>query len=345
MASMYFASNQRKQHAFDKYYNAMAKSNFKQGRRFRALIQDEADDTAMTDKLASLYSSSLAKGNDYEYDSVDKKMKMKKKVIKPTEETPMPVASAANSWRARRQYRQESTDTDTDTESARGRRSSVEYFMNEPNTAEFMDIKLEETRNPNYKAKEFEKKVRHDVHLYVQENQKDARKDAVNKHRIMNKKEQKEAEKVLSDDILSQVYGKRGRTASMVSNAPDHKKAASATSNIYTTLDDGNADNESDNDDTEIKKERELKKLYPKMRKNITKAIDDFKFTNKSDKVMYYPTKLYNRLKTFSPAIDNAKGEGYFSGDAPKPVNGQVSKDIYDKYKAELKGWINGVFI
>jgi hypothetical protein len=93
---MYFASNQRKQHAFDKYFNAMARSNFKQGRKLRALIKNEADDAAMTDKLASIYASSLAKGNDYEYDSVSSKLK--KKVSAPVEETPMPVAKAKRAY-------------------------------------------------------------------------------------------------------------------------------------------------------------------------------------------------------------------------------------------------------
>lgn len=341
---MYFASNQRKQHAFDKYFNAMAKSNFKQGRRLRALIRSEADDAAMTDKLASIYASSLAKGNDYEYDSVSSKLK--KKVSAPVEESPMPVAKAATVRPTRRQYRQENTDTPT-----RGRRSSVEYFMNAPSTSQFVDVKLEETRNPDYKAKDFEKKVRHDVYLFVEKSQKEARKDKVNEHRVMSKKERKEAEKVLSDNILSHIYGKRDRTPSMVSNAPDQKKAANVNNNIYTALGDddvatGNADNASDTDDADIEKERVLKALYPKIRKNVKKSIDGFKFVNKSDNVMYYQTKLYDHLKTkFGPAINKAKGDGYFSDDAPKPVSGQVSKDVYNKYKAELKGWIDGVFI
>jgi len=342
--TMYFASNQRKQHAFDKYFNAMARSNFKQGRKLRALIKNEADDAAMTDKLASIYASSLAKGNDYEYDSVSSKLK--KKVSAPVEETPMPVAKAATVRPTRRQYRQENTDTLT-----HGRRSSIEYFMNDPSTSEFVDVKLEETRNPKYKAKDFEKKVRHDVYLFIEKSQKEARKDKVNEHRIMSKKERKEAEKVLFDDILSQLYGKRERTPSMVSNARDQNKSASVNNNIYTALADddiatGNADNASDTDDPEIKKERELKMLFPKMSKNIKKDIDGFKFVNKSDNVMYYQTKLYDVIKTkWTPAINKTKGEGYFSDNAPKPANGQVSKDVYNKYKAELKGWADGVFI
>jgi hypothetical protein len=338
---MYFASNQRKQHAFDKYFNAMARSNFKQGRKLRALIKNEVDDAAMTDKLASIYASSLAKGNDYEYDSVSSKLK--KKVSAPVEETPMPVAKAATVRPTRRQYRQENTDTPTC-----GRRSSVEYFMNDPSTSNFMNVKLEETRNPKYKAKDFEKKVRHDVYLFVEKSQKEARKDKVNEHRIMSKKEHNEAEKVLSDDILSQLYGKRERTPSMVSNARDQKKSASVANNIFTELDTdiatGNAnDADEADDDPEIKKERELKKMNKVMRKNVSQYIDKFTSPNK---IKYSRKDLKDGIKReFKQQVDIRKGEGYFDDNVPKFGRGGVAKNNYKAYKKELKGWLDGVFI
>jgi len=112
---MYFAANQQKQKAFDQYYNAMATSNFKQGRKLRALINQEADDAALTEKLASLYASSTAKSHEYDYDTVSKKLRGR--VKKPAEGKTMKA----------RMYVHESTDsqqTPTPT-----RRASIDEFL------------------------------------------------------------------------------------------------------------------------------------------------------------------------------------------------------------------------
>jgi hypothetical protein len=59
--STYFSDNQSKQKSFDRYYDKMARRDFIQGRKLRALIAQEAADESMTDKLAQLYMSSVGK--------------------------------------------------------------------------------------------------------------------------------------------------------------------------------------------------------------------------------------------------------------------------------------------
>jgi len=71
----YFSDNQSKQTAYDRYYNAVARSGFKQGRKLQALIKQEAADDAQTDQLASMCSKATYKAREYEYDAVSKKLK------------------------------------------------------------------------------------------------------------------------------------------------------------------------------------------------------------------------------------------------------------------------------
>ncbi|GMF11704.1 unnamed protein product [Phytophthora lilii] len=70
----FFSDNQTKQKAFDRYYNAMAKSDFVQGKKLKALIQRETLDDASTDSLANLFQQVMGKNREYEYDQITKKL-------------------------------------------------------------------------------------------------------------------------------------------------------------------------------------------------------------------------------------------------------------------------------
>ncbi|GMF39705.1 unnamed protein product [Phytophthora lilii] len=72
--SGFFTDNQTKQKAYDRYYNAMAKSDFVQGKKLKALIQNESLDHASADSLANLFQQVMAKNRDYEYDQITKKL-------------------------------------------------------------------------------------------------------------------------------------------------------------------------------------------------------------------------------------------------------------------------------
>ena len=73
--SLYFADNQSKQAAFDRTYNARARSDYAQGRKLQALIKKENIDDALTDQLASLYANTLRKAGEYEYDRISRALK------------------------------------------------------------------------------------------------------------------------------------------------------------------------------------------------------------------------------------------------------------------------------
>ncbi|KAL7679591.1 hypothetical protein Plhal304r1_c076g0163041 [Plasmopara halstedii] len=70
----FFSDNQTKQKAFDRYYNAMAKSDFVQGKKLKAIILKENLDDASTDSLANLFQQVMGKNREYEYDQITKKL-------------------------------------------------------------------------------------------------------------------------------------------------------------------------------------------------------------------------------------------------------------------------------
>ncbi|DBA00247.1 TPA: hypothetical protein N0F65_007891 [Lagenidium giganteum] len=69
-----FTDNQTKQKAYDRYYNAMAKSDFVQGAK---LIQQQALDDASSDSLANLFQQIMSKSRDYVYDRITSKLTKK----------------------------------------------------------------------------------------------------------------------------------------------------------------------------------------------------------------------------------------------------------------------------
>ncbi|DAZ99533.1 TPA: hypothetical protein N0F65_005405 [Lagenidium giganteum] len=63
-----------KQKAYDRYYNEMAKSDFVQGQKRKALIQKVSLDEASTASLANLFAQVMGKNREYEYDEITKKL-------------------------------------------------------------------------------------------------------------------------------------------------------------------------------------------------------------------------------------------------------------------------------
>ncbi|DAZ94080.1 TPA: hypothetical protein N0F65_004192 [Lagenidium giganteum] len=73
----FFTDNQTKQKAYDRYYNAMAKSDFVQGAKLKAMIQQQALDDASSDSLANLFQQVMSKSRDYDYDQITSKLTKK----------------------------------------------------------------------------------------------------------------------------------------------------------------------------------------------------------------------------------------------------------------------------
>lgn len=107
--SLYFADNQSKQAAFDRTYNARARSDYAQGRKLQALIKKENIDDALTDQLASLYANTLRKAGEYEYDRISRALKKSAPEILVKGEAP------AKSGRTR-VYKETEMQTETTTE-------------------------------------------------------------------------------------------------------------------------------------------------------------------------------------------------------------------------------------
>lgn len=112
MTTMYFASNQSKQKAFDRYYNAKAKSDFKQGVKLKALINKEAADAALAEQLASMYMQAVGKTREYDYDTVNDKLGRKAPpVVKEKNSSSVKVNIKKGKKQPKRVYVHQSTDT------------------------------------------------------------------------------------------------------------------------------------------------------------------------------------------------------------------------------------------
>jgi hypothetical protein len=192
MNQMYFAANQQKQKAFDQYYNAMATSNFKQGRKLRALINQEADDAALTEKLASLYASSTAKSHEYDYDTVSKKLRGR--VEKPAEGKTMKA----------RTYVHESTDSQQ--MPTHTRRASVDEFLQDQGTKEFIrTTRAKPYWTDHYKHNNLpgaEKKAEATAKEYVENATKANRGKHVRKNRKMSQEDLSVVEDHIKKEIL-----------------------------------------------------------------------------------------------------------------------------------------------
>ncbi|RLN92261.1 hypothetical protein BBJ28_00026240, partial [Nothophytophthora sp. Chile5] len=232
MISMYFSDNQTKQKAFDRYYNAMAKSNFKQGRKLQALINQEAEDEAMTEKMSSLYASSTAKQHDYEYDTISKKMV--KKVEKP-------VSQLKESKTKTRTYVHESTDVKSEAPPARPRRSSIEMFMEDQKTDEF--IRTTRVWDGRRDTKPTNQDIKNRANQYVKQYQKEQKQKKMNSNR-MNASDAKLAKEMLAEVIAS-----------------DGDDVSSDTSSVKR----------------EIAQERTEAAVNPSIRREYTNEIEDFK--------------------------------------------------------------------
>ncbi|KAL8001186.1 hypothetical protein Plhal703r1_c19g0085691 [Plasmopara halstedii] len=123
----FFSDNQTKQKAFDRYYNAMAKSDFVQGKKLKAIILKENLDDASTDSLANLFQQVMGKNREYEYDQITKKLlggpKGPPEIIKgEASETP-------KSSKKKHTYVPKSTDADFNMEEPTAPEESFEDFF------------------------------------------------------------------------------------------------------------------------------------------------------------------------------------------------------------------------
>ncbi|DAZ97047.1 TPA: hypothetical protein N0F65_012916 [Lagenidium giganteum] len=110
----FFTDNQTKQKAYDRYYNAMAKRDFVQGAKLKAMIQEQALDEASSDSLANLFQQVMGKNREYDYDQITRKlMKKAPKVMKGKQQSSIDSPKETKSKTAKKfKYVPQTTDTD-----------------------------------------------------------------------------------------------------------------------------------------------------------------------------------------------------------------------------------------
>ncbi|RLN97502.1 hypothetical protein BBJ28_00024574 [Nothophytophthora sp. Chile5] len=238
---MYFSDNQTKQKAYDKFYTASFRNDYVQGRKLRALIKQEADDEALTDKLASMQSEQTARLKDYDYEKVGSRFVRapKKPVKNPVDES----VEKARAETAKRQYIHQSTDTKA--APARPRRSSVDVMMEDQGTNAF----IQETRRWDSKRehKSDNLDLKRDADQYVNSYQKKQRGQKFKDNR-MSKEEKDIAKQRLYGEML------RAREAGA----------------------DDDTSSDTDSVKREIAHEKKLKSSNAHIRSEYTNTIDDF---------------------------------------------------------------------
>ncbi|KAF1787603.1 hypothetical protein GQ600_26290 [Phytophthora cactorum] len=152
----FFTDNQTKQKAYDRYYNEMAKNDFVQGAKLKAMIQQQALDEASSDSLANLFQQVMSKSRDYDYDKITSKLTKKAPpVIKGEEDKKKPKAFT---------YVPEQTDTHKAPEESQ---FSYEEAINDENFKKYMD-EMDYTKLR--KGIDLEKAVQSRVKKYLKKN-------------------------------------------------------------------------------------------------------------------------------------------------------------------------------
>ncbi|EGZ06632.1 hypothetical protein PHYSODRAFT_306845 [Phytophthora sojae] len=248
--SGFFSDNQTKQKAYDRYYNAMAKSDFVQGKKLKALIQHESLDDASADSLANLFQQVMAKNREYEYDEITKKL------IKGPKGPPEIIKGESNeapkSSKKKHTYVPTSTDTDVNMEEP----TAPEDFYKGVN-----DVAQKAVNTRAYiKGKKSLREVVDDHVLNYLNKQREFRKEDSNRRR--QEMADKFAEEVMKE---SAKLLKRKRTVTPPNKSPTDKRAtkkaakrAEAEPSLTRQLFQDSDDAES-SDDEEIKEEKKLR--------------------------------------------------------------------------------------
>lgn len=114
MSGGYFRDNQQMMKAYDRYFNQMAKSDFVQGRKLKALIEKEHLDDASVEQIATLFQKAVSRSRDYDYDRITQKLLRKApEVLKGVEQMMNAAASSATPKKGKKFIHvPEVTDTD-----------------------------------------------------------------------------------------------------------------------------------------------------------------------------------------------------------------------------------------
>ncbi|KAL8013230.1 hypothetical protein Plhal710r2_c039g0136931 [Plasmopara halstedii] len=330
----FFSDNQTKQKAFDRYYNAMAKSDFVQGKKLKAIILKENLDDASTDSLANLFQQVMGKNREYEYDQITKKLLKGPKG--PPEIIKGEASETPKSSKKKHTYAPKSTDADFNMEEPTAPEESFEDFFSGVN-----DVAQKVVNTRAYiKGKKSLKEVVDDHVLKYLNKQREFRREDSNRRR------QEMAAKFV-DEVMkeSEKLLKRKRIETPTNKSPTDKRATkraakraeeepSITRQLFQ-----DSDVSESSDDEEIKEEKRSRGLNAGIIKVYTDDINSYK--------SQFAANLYESIRhRFGEAVDQRKGKDYFEDNAPKPPRKhKMKRDAMNQYKAEMKGWLDGIFI
>ncbi|KUF85862.1 Leucine--tRNA ligase [Phytophthora nicotianae] len=249
--SGFFSDNQTKQKAYDRDYNVMAKSDFVQGKKLKALIQHESLDDASADSLANLFHQVMSKNREYEYDEITKKLLKGPKG--PPEIIKGEASETPKSSKKKNKYVPQSTDTDANMEEPTAQEQGPEDFYRGVN-----DVAQKAVNTRAFvKGKKSLREVVDDHVMKYLDKQKEFRKEDSNRRR--KAMADKFAEEVMKESVK---LLKRKRTVTPPNKSPTDKRATkkaaqraeaepSITRQLFQDSDDAGS-----SDDEEIKEEK-----------------------------------------------------------------------------------------
>ncbi|KAL8008739.1 hypothetical protein Plhal710r2_c087g0182581 [Plasmopara halstedii] len=300
----FFSDNQTKQKAFDRYYNAMAKSDFVQDKKLKATILKENLDDASTDSLANLFQQVMGKNRP----------KGPPEIIKgEASETP-------KSSKKKHTYVPKSTDADFNMEEPTAPEESFEDFFSGVND---VAQKVVNTRAYIKGKKSLKEVVDDHVLKYLNKQRKFRREDSNRRQKLLKRKRiQTPPNKSPTDKRATKRAAKRA------------EEEPSITRQLFQ-----DSDVSESSDDEEIKEEKRLRGLNAGIKKVYTDDINSYK--------SQFAANLYESIRhRFGEAVDQRKGKDYFEDNAPKPPRKhKMKRDAMNQYKAEMKGWLDGIFI
>ena len=359
--SGFFSDNQTKQKAYDRYYNQVARSNFVQGRKLKAMINQEGVDDASTDSLAALFQKAMLKSHDYEYDQITRKLMQKAPAVLSDSKQPKAKSAKATGGipvnvkgkKKKMKYVPEITDTDILMSPPRSGSSekNFEQKMSDeeqapPEThADFINSVVEDElkrKSGTAKPTNF-KTVDERIEAYLKKQKVDKSK-RVAAARGINKQIEKEIKKRQRDSPANfESPNPRPKKSSKAHISPMLKPMAGKE----TISEADSAEEKSDDDSFDAGIEEEMKEReYNKKRREEAKLLVSHATTA--------PT-LYNKIrqqfgKEISLILAQRDGKtnppknepyAYFNKEFPKPDKG---RDI-EKYKKKINSQINAIYL
>ncbi|DBA03209.1 TPA: hypothetical protein N0F65_003929 [Lagenidium giganteum] len=279
----------------------MAKRDFVQGKKLKALIQHESLDDASADSLANLFQQVMSKNREYEYDEITKKLLKGPKG--PPEIIKGEASETPKSSKKKNKYVPQSTDTDANMEEPTAPKDEAEDIPEEFYRG-VNDVAQKAVNTRAYiKGRKTLREVVDDHVMKYLDKQKEFRKEDSNRRR-----------KAMTDNFAEEAE-------------------PSIIRQLFQDSDDAGS-----SDDEEIKEEKRLRGLNAGIKKVYTDDINSYKSS--------YANNLYESIRQrFGEAIEARKGKEYFEDNASKPPRKhKMSKTAMNQYKAEMKGWLDGIF-